>query len=238
MLRRSLPWLLCLPALTACPGDSLEDFSRRALRAQVERGGEGEQPLFSARLDRLEPEEGCPRLRSSAKATLNGEPLQVMRGQEEPDGDLPCFELPTFALRLDRARFAGEPEDAVLEIQDGDERIVARYRNLFGRHGLARGASPQVVKPGQEVFLAWDPPTDDLSLVEVVFYGESFVQARPEAGGLRVTFPADLPAGPLKVRAPGLPLAPVVRCEGVRSCSAVGDLVSPEEEEVEVLIQP
>jgi len=233
-----LPWWFAAVLAACSDGNSLEDFSRRALRAQVERGTGEEQPLFSASLQRVEAEEGCPRLRSSATATLNGTPLMVFPGQETEDSDLPCMGAPTVSLRVDVARFAGEPEDAVLELRDGDARMVAHFRNFYGRHALARGASPQVVKPGEEVFLAWDPPTDDLSSVTAVLFNDTFAPARPEAGGLRVIFPADLPAGLLTVRPGGFARVPVLRCEGVSLCSGAADTAPPAERETQVLIQP
>ncbi len=247
MLRRSLPWLLCLPALTACPGNSLEDFSSRELRVQVLPTGSATSERFplEAELVRISPEAGCLRLHDGVEVTLNGAPLHVFAGSQTPDPDGPCGSPmpipPTFNGSLEAATFKGEPRNAVLEIRDGDERIVAEYQNFFARHTLAQAQPPQAVKPGQEVFLAWDPPTDDLSLIDtlgvrVQGVSETLqVPVKPEVGGLRVTFPADLAPGRVFVVARSASI-PAVRCEGVAKCTAMVPTVNFPL--VEVLIQP
>lgn len=247
MLRRSLPWLLCVPFLAACPGNNLEEFSGRELRVQVLPTGSttSERFSFRAELVRRAPEVGCLGLHSGVEATLNGVPLHVFEGSQTPDPDGPCGSPapvpPTFSATVEAESFKGEPRNAVLEIRDGDERIVGEFQNFFARHTLAQAQPPQAMKPGEEVFLAWEPPTDDLSIIETVgIYVEGVEKAiqvpvKPEAGGLRATLPADLPAGRafLIARAANIP---AVRCEGVAKCTALVPTVNFPY--VEVLIQP
>lgn len=230
MFRRSLPWLLCVPALAACPGNSLEDFSGRELRVLVKPTGSAtsERFPFQAELVRVAPEAGCLRLHEGVEATLNGAPLQVFEGSQAPDPDGPCgspFPLPpTFNASVEAEAFKGEPRNAVLEIRDGEERIVAEFQSFFARHTLAQAQPPQAMRPGQEVFLAWDPPTDDLSVIEtvgVLTEGREVIQVpvKPEVGGLRATLPADLPPGKAFMIARAAHI-PAVRCEGVAKCTA------------------
>jgi hypothetical protein len=244
MFRRSWP-LLCACALAGCrDGNRLQDFADRTLVIGMTSLMEGSEFEFNARLAKDEPEAGCKRLSSSATATLNGEPILLFQGSQTPDPDGPCGSppvAPAFVLRGDAARFADGPRDALLEVRDGDERIVAEFRNLLARHTLARPEAPLVVKPGQEVFLAWDPPTDELpDGMFITLDNTRFVEAVEEAGGLRVTFPADLPAGPVKVWAQWTdpPRIPRLRCEGVQSCAVSLGRGRREKQEVEVLIQP
>ncbi|XXF79047.1 hypothetical protein P2318_04650 [Myxococcaceae bacterium GXIMD 01537] len=244
MFRRSLP-LLCACVLAGCrDGDRLEDFSNRVLVIQVTPLMDDSEFEFNARLAKDDPETGCLRLDSGVTATLNGEPVQVFQGGQSPDPDGPCGSppmAPAFILRGNAARFAGGPRDALLEVRDGGARIVAEYRNLLARHTLARPEVPLTVKPGQEVFLAWDPPTDELSEgVTVSLDRVRIVKSTPEPGGVRITFPADLPAGPMKVWAQPIstPRVPSVRCEGVKSCTVLITAGRPEKQEVEVFIQP
>jgi len=247
MLRRALPWLLCVPLLAACPGNILEDFSGRELRFQIlptPKAG-AERFRLQVELVRLAPEVGCLRLRKGVEVLLNGVPLQVFEGSQTPDPDGPCGSPepipPTFSVLLEAKAFTGEPRNAVLEIRDGDERIVGEFQNFFARHTLVQLQPPQVMRPGQEVFLAWEPATDDLSIIETVaFFTEGSEKAisvpvKPEAGGLRVTLPADLPPGKafLVARAANIP---ALRCEGVAKCAAWVPTVNFPY--VEVLIQP
>jgi hypothetical protein len=227
--------LLCASVGGACSGNSLEDFSRRELRVQVlPLIGTREQVRFQAELVRIEAEAGCLRLESGVTATLDGAPLSVYEGSQTPDADGPCGSPvpvpPTFSLILDAARFTGAQGHAVLEIRDGDQRILAEFPHFYAPHGIARTDPPQTVRPGQEVVLAWDPPTDDLSIVEEVgLFGAGLtkpdgsattVAARPEAGGLRVTMPATLPSGSIGVVARSAYIPPT-RCEGVARCTAL-----------------
>lgn len=247
MLRRSLPWLLCVPALAACPGNSLEDFSGRELRVQVLPTGSATSERFplKAELVRVAPEVGCLGLHSGVEATLNGAPLHVFEGSKTPDPDGPCGSPapvpPTFNASLGAGAFTGEQRNAVLEIRDGDARIVGEFLNFFARHTLVQQQPPQVVKPGAEVFLAWEPATDDLSVIEHVgLYVEGVEKAievpvKPEAGGLRATFPADLAPGRAYLIARAADI-PAVRCEGVARCTAWVPTVNFPY--VEVLIQP
>ncbi len=239
MRRRPLPLLLlCASVGGACSGNSLEDFSQRELRVQIlPMLGTQERVQFKAELVRIEAEAGCLRLEEGVTATLDGAPLQVYAGSPTPDGvdvEGPCGSPvpvpPTFSTTLDVTRFRGEKGDAVLEIRDGDTRIVAEFPNFYAPHGIARTDPPQTVKPGQEVVLAWDPPTDDLSIVDSVgLFGPGLtkpdgsatsVAVRPEAGGLRVTLPADLPAGSIRAVARSAHVPPA-RCEGVARCTAL-----------------
>jgi hypothetical protein len=80
------------------------------------------------------------------------------------------------------------------------------------------------VKPGEEIVLPWDPPTDDLSVIEEVFLLGTRVPATPEAGGVRFTLPADIPTGRVKVVVRGSNI-PVERCEGVALCTATSLLI-------------
>lgn len=245
MFRHLLP-LLWACTLAGCrDGDSLSDFHQRKLILQVTPLREEGEFQFTARLQKDDIEAGCRRLDSGVTATLNGEPLVVFPGNGTPGSDGPCGSpplLPSFTLRGDAARFAGPPRDGLLEIRDGDERMVAEFRNLLGRHTLARLEAPLTVKPGQEVSLAWDPPTDELPPDEtyILLDNTRGVRAVPEAGGLRVTFPADLPAGPVKVRAQVVPQprVPQLRCEGIETCGVALDADLRAPEELEVLIQP
>lgn len=247
MFRRALPWLLCVPALAACPGNSLEDFSGRELRVLILPTGSAtsERFRFQAELVRVEPEAGCLRLHSDVEVLLNGVPLQVFQGSQPPNPDDPCGSAeaipPTFNVTLEAAAFKGEPRNAVLEIRDGEERIVGEFQNFFARHTLVQLQPPQVLRPGEEVFLAWEPATDDLSLIETVaLFTEGSEEAlqvpvTPEAGGLRVTLPAQLPTGKafMVARAANIP---AVRCEGVLRCT--GWVPTGNFPYVEVLIQP
>jgi len=246
MLRRSLPWLLCVPLLAACPGNSLEDFSGRTLRVLIlPTSPTAERFGFQAELVRVTPEAGCLRLHEGVEATLNGAPLHVFEGSQTPDPDGPCGSPrpipPTFNASLEAQSFKGEPRNAVMEIRDGDERIVAEFQNFFAPHTFARAQPPQAMRPGQEVFLAWNPPTDDLSAIEdigLLTEGADKpiqVPARPEAGGLRVTLPADVPPGRAFLSARSASI-PVLRCEGVAKCTA--EVPTVNFPLVEVLIQP
>jgi hypothetical protein len=227
--------------LVACSGNSLEDFSGRELWVVMLPPTEPnpERYGFKAELVRRKAEVGCLRLHDDVKATINGQPLNVFRGTTTPDPDGPCGSPavpPVFTTWVDAALFfEGEPRNAVVEIVDGDERIVAEYAHFFARHAFARPTSPLTAKPGQELFLAWDPPTDDLSIIEQVTVGDRRVPVRAEAGGLRLTLPADLPTGPVRVMSRASDI-PAVRCEGVATCSAASMvIVGPS---VEVDIQP
>lgn len=248
MSRRPLPLLLlCASVLGACSGNSLEDFSTRELRVGVNPiAGDSTHVSFKAELVPLEAERGCKRLRSGVTATLDGVPITVYEGSQTPDPDGPCGSPepipPTFGIVLDASRFTGTQGNAVLEIRDGDERIVAEYQNLYAFHGIARTTPAQAVKPGQEVVLQWEPATDDLSIIEwVALLGPGLTKANgaatrvtavPEAGGLRVTMPNDLPSGSIGGVARS-PYIPPVRCEGVAVCTAIVRAPPPTELRVE-----
>ncbi|XXF77526.1 hypothetical protein P2318_31405 [Myxococcaceae bacterium GXIMD 01537] len=241
-------WLLLLSPLSGCAGDSLEAFSSRELRMQMRPSPKGENAeLYSLQVElvRREAEVGCLRLRDGVKVTLNGQPLKVYKGSETPDPDGPCGAPavpPVFSASIHRALFfEGEPRNAVLEVIDGEERITAEYVNFFSRHSFARREAPLPVKPGQEVFLAWDPPTDDLAIIqEVAITGASltkhfYVPARPGTGGLSITVPESLPAGAFRVvaRASDIPTA---RCEGVAVCTGWSGVIV--DRGVDLQVQP
>ncbi|WP_224243514.1 hypothetical protein [Hyalangium gracile] len=217
LVRRALPGLLCASTLVACePGNDLERFSGRHLRAtMVSRDGN-----FLALLEQLKPEAGCLQLHPDVSASFDGTPLQVFPGGPIVDPDR-CFNAPpNFTGKLDTDPFFGDPRNAVMEIQDGDERIVAEFTNYYARHGFELVAPPPAVKPGQEVFLKWEPPTDDISQFEAVTLNGQEVPATPEAGGVRFTIPSDFPAGRVDVYWVGEWLIPAERCEGAALCTA------------------
>jgi hypothetical protein len=239
-LRSLLLGLLSVCLLAGCePGNSLKSFKGRHLRAVVlppAAADDRSKVVFKAELILKEPEAGCLQLHPGVEATLDGIPLQVTPGvaltRDGPCGDPEIW--PTFINPIDASLFLGEPRSAVLEIKDGDDRIVAEYINLFARHTFQQPATPPMVKPGQELFLPWDPPTDDLSSVETVALDNlSLVPVRPEAGGVRLTIPADFPEGPVQVttRASNIPTA---RCEGVAQCSVTSLLIVPRAVQVRV----
>ncbi len=246
MTRRAWAWLPCVCVLAACEsGNDLKEFSGRELSALMLPSG-GTQPTptyrFQGELVRRAAEVGCLALPSDVKVTLNGMPLQVFGGTQPPpsDPDGPCGATtvvpPTFGAALDAKLFLeGEPRNAVLEIQDGEERIVAEYQNFFARHSFAKLETPPTVKPGQELFLAWDPATDDLRVIEEVSIGGRRVPARAEAGGLRFTVPADQPAGLVRVGARASDI-PAVRCEGVALCTAASMVIV--DRSVDIHVQP
>jgi hypothetical protein len=240
-LRHLMLGLWCAGLLTACePGNSLKSFSGRELRAVLlPPSGNGERVVFKAELIRKNPEAGCLQLRPDVTATLDGIPLTVTPGLALA-ADGPCSDpeqWPTFIGPLDSQRFFEAPRNGVLEIRDGDERITAEYRNFFAPHTFAQPSPPPEARPGEELFLPWDPPTDDLSIMKEVAIGEPgvLVPVRPAKGGLRVTLPADLPTGPTEVSARASDI-PAERCEGVARCTAVSLLIVPRV--VQIIVQP
>lgn len=249
MLQRfAVAGMLCVGwAVAGCSGDSLEDFSDRTLVIQTAKQMGDERYLFSVKLQPQEPPSGCPSLHSGVEATLNGERLELYRGglasdPGSPDAAQsggPCA-VPSGALWVDASRFQSEQsEDAVVEFRDGDRRMVAEFRNYFGRHTLARGETPLTVKPGQEVFLAWSPATDDLVGMDTLFLNRTtFLQARPEAGGVRVTLPEGLAAGSATVLAVGMARIPLVRCEGVAACEGSIPTQIYTEQVLDIQVQP
>jgi hypothetical protein len=241
LLRYLMLGLWCAGLLVACePGNNLKSFSGRELRAVLlPPSGSGERVVFKAELLPKAPEAGCLQLRPGVEATLNGTPLTVTPGLALA-ADGPCSDpeqFPTFIGPLESQRFFEEPMNGVLEIRDGDERIVAEYRNFFAPHTFAQPTPPPSAKPGAELFLPWDPPTDDLSIMKEVVIGEPGVRVpvRPAEGGLHVTLPADLPTGPTRVSARASNI-PAERCEGVALCTAVSLLIVPRV--VQITVQP
>jgi hypothetical protein len=238
-LRSLLLGLTCVWLLLACePGNSLKSFSGRELRTALRLPSEnGTRTLFVGELILRAPEYGCLQLHPGVTATLSDIPLQVTPGIAlTRDG--PCGKgWPSFFDPLDIQLFLGEPRNAVLEIRDGDDRIVAEFTNFFARHSFAQVSPAPTVKPGEEIFLPWDPPTDDLSIIEEVALGTpgKVVPARPEAGGLRITIPADFPAGSTVVSARASDI-PAERCEGVATCTASSLAVHPRV--VQITVQP
>ncbi|MFL5345769.1 MAG: hypothetical protein ACJ8AT_13335 [Hyalangium sp.] len=215
---RPFSFLLCVTLLAGCErGNDLHRYSGRVLRVGITNSSGG----FLATLVRNKPESGCLQLHPEVTATFDGIPLQVFPGAPIIDPDL-CNSPdspPAFTGRLDPQLFLGAPRNGVMEIRDGDESIIAEFRNFFGRHTFAQLNPPPSVKPGEELFLPWDPPTDDLSVIEKVTLLETDVPARPEAGGVRFTIPSDTPTGRVKVIVRGSDI-PVERCEGVAGCTA------------------
>lgn len=215
---RFFPFLLCATLLAGCErGDDLHRYSGRVLRV----GMNGPSGSFVGVLERDKPESGCLQLHPDVTATFDGVPLQVFPGAPIIDPDL-CNSPdspPAFTGKLDPQLFMGEPRNGVMEIRDGDERITAEFRNFFARHAFAQIDPPPTVKPGEELFLPWDPPTDDLSATNEVFVLGASVPATPEAGGVRFTVPANTPTGRVKVdvRVSNIPFE---RCEGVVDCVA------------------
>ncbi len=236
----ALPVLLCATLLAGCqPGSDLDHFSGRWLRAVAGiPSRDGSKADFRGELRPKEPEVGCSQLHPSVKATFDGKPLKVYPGPVPPLPDGPCGpanDMPLALGSLDTELFYGEPRSAVLEFRDGDDHILAEYLNFFARHAFAQIEPILTVKPGEERFLPWDPPTDDLSVIEEVIIGERHVPVRPEEGGLRITFPADLPAGTVRVVVRGASI-PAVRCEGAALCT--GDSLAIVDRSVQVSVQP
>ncbi len=223
LLGQALPGLLCATLAAGCQrGDDLHRYSGRVLRAGVLDSSGG----FLATLDRDKPESGCLQLHPEVTATFDGVPLKVFPGSPivDPDYCNPLDSPPAFTGTLDPQLFLGQPRNGVMEIRDGDETIIAEFRDFFGRHTFAQLNPPPSVKPGEELFLPWDPPTDDLSVIDEVFLLETRVPARPEAGGMRFTVPSDMPPGRVKVVVRGSDIS-VERCEGVVSCTASSLLI-------------
>jgi hypothetical protein len=238
--RQALLALLCAAAMAGCqPGTGLDHFSGRWLRAvMLIPSGDGSKADFRGELRPKEPEIGCSQLHPSVKATLNDIPLKVYPGPVPPLPDGPCGpanDMPLALGTLETEPFFGEPRNAVLEFRDGDEHILAEYLNYFARHTFAQFEPIATVKPGEELFLPWDPPTDDLSVIEEVTIGDRHVPAKPEGGGVRVTFPADLPAGTVRVGVRGSDI-PAVRCEGAALCT--GESLVILDRSVQVSVQP
>jgi len=238
-LRSLLLGLLSVCLLAACePGNSLRSFSGRELRTVILPPSGSNSPtqvVFKAELVPKEPESGCLQLHPGVEATLDGIPLTVTPGMAlTRDG--PCGEPgPTFINPVDTALFFAAPRNAVLEIRDGGERIVAEFTHFFARHTFKQVSPTPTVKPGEELFLPWDPPTDDLSLIDKVALDSlGSVPAQPEAGGVRVTIPAELPEGALQVTARASAI-PAERCEGVALCTAASLVISPRS--AQVLVQ-
>lgn len=218
LLGPALPGLLCATLLTGCrPGDDLHRYSGRVLRTGVT----DPSGKFLATLVRDKPESGCLQLHPDVTATFDGVPLTVFPGAIiiDPDRCNSPDSPPAFTGTLDPALFQGEPRNGLMEIRDGDESIIAEFRNFFARHTFAQITPPPTVKPGEEIFLPWDPPTDDLSVVEEVFVLGKSVPATAEAGGVRFTVPTDTPTGRVKVDVRGSDI-PFERCESVVDCTA------------------
>jgi hypothetical protein len=236
---RSVMWgLLSLCLLTACePGNSLESFKGRQLRASLLPAGNTDDRTkitFKAELILKEPESGCLQLHPDVKATLDGLPLVVTPGSAATR-DGPCGGLnPTFINPVDVSLFLGEPRNAVLDIWEGDDHITAEFINLFARHTFVQPSPTPTVKPGEEIFLAWDPPTDDLSQVGAASLDNlGVVPVRPEPGGVRLTIPESLPEGTVQVTTQASHI-PTARCEGVAECAATSQLFLPRAVQVRV----
>lgn len=218
LVGRALPGLLCAATLVACePGDDLSRFSGRELRASVNSFEGG----LLAVLDRYQPERGgCLQLHPDVVATFDGVPLQVSPGGPVVERcDFPN-DVPFFTGKLDTAPFFDAPRNAVMEIRDGDEAIIAEFTNFFGRHTFTLIEPAPVVKPGEEVFLEWDTPTDDLSQLEGVSMNGTVIPATLEGHGVRFTVPANFPTGRFNVGHVGQVSIPAERCEGVARCSS------------------
>jgi hypothetical protein len=235
---RSFLLMLCVYLLAGCqPGDDLKDFSGRWLRAAMLVPASDGSVGFKAELRRKEPEAGCIQLHPSAEASFDGQDLEVYPGSGAGIPDGPCGDpeqWPTFIATMQVEQFLGEPHSGVLEIRDGDQRITAEFQNFFARHSFAAVESTPTVKPGSELFLAWDPPTDDLSEIDEVSVGGAIVPAHPEAGGVRFTVPEDFTPGSVSVIARSSTI-PAARCEGLALCSADSLVVSPPR--IQVLVQ-
>jgi hypothetical protein len=222
--------------LMACePGNDLKQFSGRQLRLTMV----SNQGDLLAMLEQKLPETGCRQLHPDVVATFDGMPLTVDPGGRIVDPDR-CFNGPPFFTgKLDTELFFGEPRNAVMEIRDGEERITAEFLNYYGRHGFALLDPIPVVKPGSEVVLPWDPPTDDISRLEEISLNGVAVPATPEGSNVRFTVPANFPTGRTTVYwlfKPGAEsIIPPVRCEGVALCLAnIAPLGAP----TQVDIQP
>lgn len=111
-----------------------------------------------------------------------------------------------------------------MEIRDGDEHITMEFLNYYGRHGFALIDPIPVVKPGSEVVLPWDPPTDDISRLKEITLNGVKLPATPEGSNVRFTVPANFPTGQATVywiyEIGADNVIPAVRCEGVALCLA------------------
>src|SRR5262249_52159288 len=144
----------------ACePGNDLSRFSGRQLRlGMISYHGD-----IQVVLEQKAPEAGCLQLHPGVVATFDGVSFNVNPGGRIEDPDRCLNGPPVFSGKLDIEPFFGDPRSAVMEIRDGDEHVTAEFLNYYGRHGFALLDPIPVVKPGSEVVLPWDPPTDDIS---------------------------------------------------------------------------
>jgi hypothetical protein len=221
LFRRALLGLLCASTLVACePGNDLKKFSGRQLRLTMV----SHQGDFWALLEQHRPEAGCLQLHPGVEATFDGVPLDVNPGGRIVDPDRCLNAPPLLSTKLDIEQFFGEPRNAVLEIRDGDQRITAEFTNYFARHAFALIDPPPAVRPGQEIVVPWDPPTDDISRLKEVSLNGRAVPATPEGSSVRFTVPADFPTGLttlywiFEIGAENI--IPAARCEGVALCTA------------------
>jgi hypothetical protein len=161
------------------------------------------------------------------KVTLNGRPMSY---HCHPAG---CDLGAAYQLVVHRDDF-GAPENGLLELREGDDRVVMEVENLWAWRQFS--PTPEelgTLHGGQQLDLQWMPETDRFSLnirddrasvsLMDVRSGESLFPVQDTAlVGTRFQFqlPEELPSTEAEFSIRGRVNLPVLRCEGPSFCRA------------------
>jgi len=211
---------LSLAALcSACGPASLSEFStaQLSLEEQVDGRIVVELPGAHGR---------CATLRGEAKATLNGRAMDLdFAGGEVDNGQGWTCRPPRFSLAAAEAGDLSEA-DARVVVEDSTARLVLEAGNVFAQRGLVptRFDEDDSQMGRKSLAFRWIPQTDanrTASWRLVGHAGEAhFGEARVDSDVVLVELPEQA-AERATLRMDGRASAPVLRCEGVASCSAL-----------------
>lgn len=250
---------LSFAVLVGCGGGaSVEELQRVALHQVTYSDHPGEeedaypvQDYIRLRLDLVRKEEPCAAISGAVKATLNGQPMRFVEGIKG-EGEFGSSCIPSFFdLHVRRDALPEEPQNAVVELSDGDARTVIEVQGLLARRGMH--PSPEAVSEvhaGQEMAFRWYPATD-VFVPGNFNRGHAYVAVRApderpgnfeaedkdlDAPGreLVVRIPESAPVGPGVVLWGGRAVPPVLRCEGPAACETIAGV----QRQRPVLIQP
>jgi hypothetical protein len=256
---RSRLGLLGFLLLAGCGGGvSVGDLQQSAIHQVTysDHPGEDEdaypvRDYVRLRLDLVRADDRCAPIASSVKASLNGRPMRFLEGVKQ-EGMFESSCVPAFFdLHVRREELPEQPQNAVIELSDGNTRTLIEVQGLLARRGLV--PEPETldeVRVGQDETFRWHPATD-IFVPGNLNRGISFIAVRAPDGragnweaavddrdapgmGLVLSIPDTAPVGPGVVIWGGRVSPPVLRCEGPKRCEAIGGV----EREVSLAIQP
>lgn len=194
--------------LPACGGASLRDFTSSELTLDLSAEGR-----LSLSLGAGGSPGSCRRLDGPLVATVNGRELQVdSRGGEVVTTAGWSCAAPEFT----GAVLAGDDADALVEVADGETRLVLLARNAFAPRRLTASGY-------DDWSFLWVPTTDQEKVATWRHDDETGTRFGPvdfEGGVLLLDLQGeDLARGTLRVD--GLASTPIDRCEGVARCRTI-----------------